>query len=74
MQNLRCVSGACPLFCGDAFDRRRSTSVDGARGELGSCLSRGVRPLRETVDKPKQKHGLVRLALDDKKAELRILR
>jgi hypothetical protein len=33
---LRCVSP-----CGDAFDRRRSTSVDGARGELGSCLSRG---------------------------------
>ena len=32
---LRCVSP-----CGDAFDRRRSTSVDGARGELGSCLSR----------------------------------
>jgi hypothetical protein len=31
---LRCVSP-----CGDAFDRRRSTSVDGARGELGSCLS-----------------------------------
>ena len=28
---LRCVSP-----CGDAFDRRRSTSVDGARGELGS--------------------------------------
>lgn len=28
----------------------------------------------EIVDKPKQKHGLVRLALDDKKAELRILR
>jgi hypothetical protein len=36
---LRCVSP-----CGDAFDRRRSTSVDGARGELGSCLSRAHPP------------------------------
>ena len=37
---LRCVSP-----CGDAFDRRCSTSVDGApRGELGSCLSRAHPP------------------------------